>query len=153
MISGIFAKACLIRLKAAIATCASASVWSVYQPRSITGGIEMSGLVMVTLPRESGAASAAEMRPTLNPFVAVVVDVRYSLSGQSLSKSSKDLSAASEILLRNGGGTFSNATNPLSEEKGPAPSCRNCVKASASCRSLPWTGKSMDCERPKVGWS
>ena len=92
----------------------------------------MSGLVMVTLPRESGADSAASIKPRLDAAGPEVVDARYSTSGQSAGKFSKALSAAREKLLRSGCGTFSNAISPLSEEKGPAASCRNCVRASGS---------------------
>lgn len=93
----------------------------------MAGGLEISELVIVTLPRESGADNAAAIMPTLDPSGASVVDVKYSISGQSAESLSRDSRATDEKLLRNGRGTFSNAISPLREDKGPVAFCISCI--------------------------
>ena len=73
-----------MRLKAATATWASALAGSLSQAMLKTGGVEISGPAMVTLPLDTGAESAVSMSPNAPPVGERVVPVAYSTSGQSL---------------------------------------------------------------------
>ena len=77
----------------------------------------MSELVMVTLPRENGAANAAEKLVRHGPSGAVKLDVISSTSGQSAGRFRRDSRAACEKLFWASGEIFSKAIKPLSEER------------------------------------
>ena len=113
----------------------------------------MSELLILTLPRESGADNAAERSPMPDPSGATVVEARYSTSGSSLGSLRKALRAACDMLPRSRGGNFSKAIKPLSEENGPEAFRRNWSSASGACNDFAWTGMLTPWERLKMGWS
>lgn len=94
MISDIVEKAWRILFNAATATWASAPAGSVSQAMSMTGGVEMSALAMVTLPRETGAVSPATMKQRPDPSGPAPVPAAYSTSGQSAGNWSRAVRAA-----------------------------------------------------------
>ena len=127
------ANASRIRFTAATATCASASAGSVSHAMSITGGVEISALAIVTLPRKTGAERAASMRARSFPFGVMLVPVAYSISCQSEgSRSSAAIAVRVKFLWR----IFPNAIIPLNELNGPDASSKSWDVASGMFCSL-----------------
>ena len=133
-----------MRLKAAIATWLSAVAESLNQAMLKTGGVEMEGPEIVTLPLDTGAESAASISPRASPVVGDrLVPVAYSTSGQSLGNLAKAAVASLVKLARRCEGIFSNAIMPLSELKGPAAEAKNEVRAAGWVISWAWMGRSI----------
>lgn len=153
VISDMVEQAWRILLNAATATWASAPAGSVIQAISMTGGVEMSALAIVTLPRETGATRAARRKTRPDPSGSTLVPAAYSTSGQSAGNWSRAVKAAWLNSRRRVSGTFSNATMPLKEPKGPDASLRNSDTASGCWRSCAWVGISTCLKTVNSSWS
>src|SRR3569833_1701531 len=103
------AQACRSRLKAAMATSASAA--SDNQPMSMTGASLMLALEMVTDPREKGLRTAALRSPTVVVPLPVhaKLPARYSISGTSDGRPASRDVVREEKLARDAAGSFSKA--------------------------------------------
>lgn len=95
-----------------------------------TGGVDISAPAMVTLPRDTGAESAASMSATAPPVVCErVVPVAYSIFGQSLGNWAKAAVAALVKLARRDCGIFLKAIMSLRGLKGSEAEEKNSLRA------------------------